>query len=241
VYFLYVDESGKSGLHDPVQPFHVLGGLIVQESKWLAMETDLNARIDAIVPSPRPHDWELHMTEMVNGKGYFKSMRRQDRRALWDAVLDVIDAHDPTLIFTIVDKQRHVAQYGGNAIAAEDYTYMLMIERFNYFLGRRSEVGLIVSDDQKGSEDTIRRAHAQYRSHGTGYARMEHVIETPFFAPSHWSRMLQIVDVATWFTNRHLRNQAKGLPGAPGGERLTPHLDGYPEHMGRGWKVVPQK
>lgn len=65
------------------------------------------------------------------------------------------------------------------------------------------------------------------------------MIETPFFAPSHWSRMLQIVDVATWFANRHLRNQAKGLPSPPGGARLTPHLDGYPNHDGKGWKVVP--
>lgn len=203
------------------------------------METDLNARIDAIVPPPRPHDWELHMTEMVNGKGYFKRLRRQDRTALGDAVLDVIDAHDPTLIFTIVDKQKHVAKYGANALPAEEYTYMLMIERFNYFLGRREEVGLIVSDDQKGSEDTIRRAHARYRRHGTGYAKIEHVIETPFFVPSHWSRMLQIVDVATWFVNRHLRNQAKGLPSPAGAERVTHHLDGYPDYAGKGWKVVP--
>lgn len=239
MYFLYVDESGKSGLHDPVQPFHVLGGLIVEQSKWLAMETDLNARIDAIVPPPRPSDWELHMTEMVNGKGHFSAMRRQDRQALWEAVLDVIDTHCPTLIFTIVDKPRHVAQYGVNAIPAEDYTYMLMIERFNYFLGNRGDVGVIVSDDQKGSEDAIRQAHATYRTRGTGYAVIEHVIETPFFAPSHWSRMLQIIDVATWFVNRYLRNNAKGLAGFPGGERITPHLDGYPNYQGRGWKIVP--
>lgn len=63
----------------------------------------------------------------------------------------MIDAHNPTLIFTIVDKQRHVGKYGINALAAEDYTYMLMIERFNYFLGRQGEIGLIVSDDQKAA------------------------------------------------------------------------------------------
>jgi hypothetical protein len=91
VYFLCVDESGKSGLNDPAQPYHVLGGLIVGESPWRAMEADLNGRIDAIVSPPRPHTWELHMTDMVNGKGIFKSMRRQDRKALSDPVLDVID------------------------------------------------------------------------------------------------------------------------------------------------------
>ena len=239
MFFLYVDESGKSGLHDPNQPFHVLGGLAVSDNSWLEMEADLNARIDALVPPPRPHDWELHMTDMVNGKGWFKGMARQTRRDLSDAVLDVIDAHAPTLIFTIVDKAAHVAKYGSNAIPAEDYTYMLMIERFNHFLGRRSEVGVIVSDDQKGSEDIIRKAHSEYRKRGTGYAKIEHVIEMPFFAPSHWSRMLQIVDVAAWIVNRALRDKAKGLPGPAELTRLEKHLDGYPNYMGRGYKIVP--
>jgi hypothetical protein len=154
-------------------------------------------------------------------------------------VLDVIDAHQPTLIYTVVDKQKHVAKYGQAAISAEDYTYMLMIERFNHFLGRRSEVGVIVSDEQKGSEDTIREAHSSYRKGGTGYAEIEHVIETPFFAPSHWSRMLQIVDVATWYVNRSLRNQKNGQPILAEMQRLEKHLDGYPDYMGRGYKVVP--
>jgi hypothetical protein len=239
MFFLYVDESGKSGLRDPNQPFHVLGGLAVSDSAWLAMEKDLNQRIDALVPPPRPHEWELHMTDMVNAKGWFKGMPRQTRLDLCDAVLDVIDAHQPTLIFTIVDKAAHVAKYGANAIPAEQYTYMLMIERFNHFLGRRGDVGAIVSDDQKGSEDTIRQAHADYRKTGTGYALIEHVIETPFFAPSHWSRMLQIVDVATWLINRALRDQARGQPGPAGVKRLERHLDGYPKYTGRGYKIVP--
>ena len=239
MFLLYVDESGKSGLHDPNQPFFVLGGLAVNETTWLAMEKDLNARIDAIVPPPRPDDWELHMTDIAKGKKHFAAMKRKDRDALAEAVLDVIDAHKPTLIFTVVNKAAHVAKYGTNAVPAEDYTYMLMIERFNHFLGRRGDVGVIVSDDQKDSEDTIRRAHSRYRTRGTGFARIEHVIETPFFVPSHWSRMIQIVDVATWYVNRDLRNQLKGLPPMPEVKRLEVHLDGYPNYIGRGFKQVP--
>jgi Protein of unknown function (DUF3800) len=239
VYFLYVDESGKSGLHDRVQPYHILGGLVVHETTWHAMESDLNDRIDALVPPPRPHDWELHMTDIHNRKGWFKGMSRVTCDALRDAVLDVLDDHRPTLIFTVLDKQGHVAKYGMRAKPPEDYTYMLMIERFNHFLGRRGEIGLIVSDDQKGSEDTIRKAHSSYRKSGTTYTQIQHVIETPFFAPSHWSRMLQVVDVATWLLNRGMRNQAEGLPEPPQMQRLEQHLDGYPNYMGKGIKVVP--
>jgi hypothetical protein len=65
------------------------------------------------------------------------------------------------------------------------------------------------------------------------------VIETPFFAPSHWSRMLQIVDVAAWLCNRMLRNQANGY--APPAEwlRIEPCLDNYPSYRGWGLKLFP--
>jgi hypothetical protein len=238
VYFLYVDESGKSGLHDPVQPFFVRGGLAVHESTWHAMEADLNARIDGIVPPPRPHDWELHMTDMVNGKGWFRHMPRSSRAALLAAVLDVIDQHNPTFIFTVVDKKRHVARYT-SPDPPEDMAYLYMVERFQYFLDDNQDVGVIVSDDQKGSEDNIRKAHSGYRKRGTGYALIDRVMETPFFAPSHWSRMLQVIDVATWLLARNLRQHAKNKPGPSEWARIEPHIRGYPSYRGRGLKMFP--
>jgi hypothetical protein len=80
---------------------------------------------------------------------------------------------------TVVDKNAHRAKYGSRADPPEDLTYLLMLERFNYFLGRRNDVGVIVSDEQKGSEDAIRHAHSRYRKSGTGYALIDNVIETP--------------------------------------------------------------
>jgi hypothetical protein len=64
VDLLYLDESGKSGPKDFAQPWFVLGGLIVPEERWQATEQELNSRIDAIVPRPRPDDWELHMSQI---------------------------------------------------------------------------------------------------------------------------------------------------------------------------------
>jgi Protein of unknown function (DUF3800) len=241
MYLLYCDESGASGIHDYRQPFHVLGGLVVPASKWLAVERDLNARIDALVPPPRDHKWEIHMTDMVNSKGWFSGMPRETREGLCDAVLDVIDAHDLSLIMIAIDKAKLLKKYGSPDPPPE-IAYRFMIERFEYHLGRQPEgaVGAIVSDDQKGQEDTIRRGHSAYRTQGTGYTVASRVIETPFFAPSHWSRMLQIVDVATWICARKLREEKKGKPVPTQWDRIKPHLDGHPAHHGRGLKVFPK-
>jgi hypothetical protein len=76
-------------------------------------------------------------------------------------------------------QKRPPGQVSSRADPPEDLTYLLMLERFNYFLGRRNDVGVIVSDEQKGSEDAIRHAHSRYRKSGTGYALIDNVIETP--------------------------------------------------------------
>jgi hypothetical protein len=240
MHFLYVDESGKSGLHDQAQPFFVLGGLAIHDSQWVPMEHDLNDRIDALVPPPRNHDWELHMADMFHGNRLFDGVPRATRRALWEAVLDVLDQHQATLIFVAIDKAALRAKYAFPS-PPETIAYRYMMERFNTFLGRREDqLGMIVSDDQKGAEDTIRKAHSEYRKHGTGYAVLDHIIETPFFAPSHWSRMLQVIDVAAWFCNRQLRQQRLGRDLPPEWERVERRLDLYPNYEGSGLKVFPK-
>jgi Protein of unknown function (DUF3800) len=240
MYLLYVDESGKSGLRDPRQPFFVLAGLAVRDSSWLAMESDLNERIDEVVPPPRDDCWELHMTDMEYGKGWFKQMPRGDREELRDAVLDVLDDHEPTLILTAIDKQKLCAQYS-SPNDPEEIAYRYLIERFHYFLGNQGDdVGIMVSDEQKGAEDPIRRAHSEYRRVGTGFAVTDHVVETSLFVPSHWSRMLQIIDVVAWICNKTLREESRGEDPPPEWERIEPHLDGYPCYDGRGLKVFPK-
>ncbi len=122
MFLLYTDESGKSGLHDPRQPFHVLGGVVVHDQRWQAVERDLMAGIDALVPPPRSPKWELHMTDIWNGKSVFAHTPRIIREQLVDVVLDVIDTHKLTLFFMVVDKQAHVARYA-SPIAPEVLTY----------------------------------------------------------------------------------------------------------------------
>jgi hypothetical protein len=166
-------------------------------------------------------------------------MPRHTREALCDAALDAIDTHKLDLIMIAIDKAALMAKYGSPS-SPDEIAYRFMIERFEYYLGRRdSEVGVIVSDEQKGEEDTIRRAHSSYRKGGTGYTVASKVIETPFFAPSHWSRMLQIVDVATWLCARMLREKQRSKAIPTQWSRVERRLDGYPAHNGRGLKIFP--
>jgi Protein of unknown function (DUF3800) len=235
VHLLYLDESGKSGPRDFTQPWYVLGGLIVPEDRWQQVERDLNAQIDAIVPPPRSDSWELHMTLIHHRKGAFAGMEASKRFGLVDAVFDVMDRHGLTLIFVGIDKKAHQSKYRFPE-PVEKVAYRLMLERFNTYVGRHGDqLGLVVSDEQKEIELATRKAHSRYRRLGTGMAQIDHVIETPFFTPSHWSRMLQMIDVATYYVARRLR----GASTASYWGRIERRLDGYPNYDGKGLKTFP--
>lgn len=234
MHLLYLDESGKSGPTDYTQPWFVLGGLILPEEDWQSVEADLNAAIDAVVPPPRPDDWELHMSLIAHRKKHFSGMPAQDRFALVDAVFDVMEAYELKMIFVGINKEAHRKKYAyPNPV--EDVAYMFMLERFNYCVGRQGTLGLVVADEQKEIEISTRKAHSRYRRDGTGLAQIEHVIETPFFTPSHWSRPLQMIDVATYYVARHLR----GATTASYWDRIEYQLDGYPNYKGKGLKTFP--
>lgn len=240
MHLLYLDESGKSGPRDFTQPYYILGGLVVHESQWVAMEADLNSRIDALVPPPRSFTWELHMLHLYHGKGHFKRMPRATRYGLVDAVFDVLDAHSPVLLMVAIHKQKHLARYGHRAEPVEPLAYRFMLERFNHHVGRQPDrIGVVVHDEQKELETPTRKAHLRYRREGTEWAKIEHVIETPLFTPSHWSRMLQISDVATYWVARTATARDQGRATEPYWKRVEKHLDGYPDYLGKGLKIFP--
>lgn len=234
VHLLYVDESGKSGAQDFKQPWYVLGGLVVHESAWQAMEADLNREVDRLVPPPREDTWELHMAHLHHRKGAFSRTPATVRFALVDAVFDVLDHHGATLIVVGIDKKAHDRKYRYPQ-PVEEVAYRLMLERFNTHVGRQADkLGVVVCDEQKQVERATRKAHSQYRRVGTGMAVIDHVIETPFFTPSHWSRMLQMVDIVAYYAARHLRGATASY-----WSRIEKRLDGYPSYGGKGLKTFP--
>ncbi len=66
MHLVYFDESGNSGnnLNDPEQPIFVLGALIVPETCWQAVESDLEAELAKHFPEIAAAGEELHSGDL---------------------------------------------------------------------------------------------------------------------------------------------------------------------------------
>jgi len=86
MHLIYLDESGNTGvdLNDSHQPVFVLGALLVPEECWLRLETDLTALVERFFPSPRPDDFELHATELMNPRGELHRLQGMTMAELGD-------------------------------------------------------------------------------------------------------------------------------------------------------------
>jgi hypothetical protein len=242
MFLLYVDESGKSGLNDPNQPLFVLGGVVVKNEDWRAIETAFNRTIEAIVPrAGRSARWELHMADIENGKGDFEAMSRKDRRRLCTALIDLIDQFDLTLIATVVDKKQMQTKKAWAKRPPEDWAYEFLVERYQHLLRRRQELGIVVGDEQKGAEALNRASHALWRRSGTSaLSKVDRILETVFFLPSHHSLMLQLADGVAYWCNRAVRAARAGKPEPPEWTRLSAHLDRLEDGKVVGFKLWPQ-
>jgi hypothetical protein len=241
VFLLYVDESGKSGLSDPTQPYFVLAGVVVKNEDWRAIETAFDKALEGITPrAKRPAGWELHMTDIMNGKGHFAGTRRSDRRKLCGAVLDLIDQFDLTLIAMAIDKKEVQKKPLSKTKPPDVWAYEFLIERYQHLLRRRQELGIVVADEQKGAEALSRVQHASWRRSGTSaLSKVDRVLETVFFLPSHHSLMLQLADGVAYWCHRALRARAAGKHDPPEWTRLEAHLDTHDNGKVVGFKVWP--
>ena len=88
MHLIYLDESGNTGtnLKDSQQPIFVLAGLIVPETCWQQLETDLETalwRTPGLIPFD---EVEVHCGDLRMGRGSFKGFDlrvRIDLRNEW--------------------------------------------------------------------------------------------------------------------------------------------------------------
>ena len=206
MYLIYFDESGNTGsnLDDDQQPIFVLCALAVPETKWLEVEQDLLAVVESVFPSPRPPDFEIHATDLISSRRWFKSIPLANRLAFRDRWLSVAVKHDLRLIYRAIDKRRfkrwvHEEFGSGVAINPHVAAFPLVARVIDDWLKLLpdSPLGIFISDENKEIVRDVEKSIRVLRG-VEGSLRLCRVIEKGFFIDSVKSVLLQLCDLCAF-------------------------------------------
>jgi hypothetical protein len=203
MYLIYFDESGNTGnnLNDTQQPVFVLCALAVPESKWLQVEVDLYAEIEKLFPAPRPDDFEIHATDLMSGRRWFKSMPLASRVAFRDAWFSVAAKHQLQVVYRAISKKRferwiHSVFGSGVSINPHIAAFPLVARVVDDWLKSLPEMplGIFISDENKEIVHDVEKSIRVLRGI-EGTLKLGQVIEKGFFIDSSKSVILQLCDL----------------------------------------------
>jgi hypothetical protein len=219
MYFMYVDESGDSGLNNSPTRYFTLSGVVIHELRW-------NEYLDRLIEFRKRmrHSFgllmreEIHSAHLINRPGDLKRIKRNDRLTIIRAFINELAAmQDLSIINIVVDKQEKPDQYPIMQKAWE-----ALIQRFSNTMSHRNfsgpanpdERGMIVPDntDVKIVQGLLRKMRKynpvpNQQNFGAGYRNLAvaNLVEDPFFKDSRDSYLIQAADVVAFALYQQLQ------------------------------------
>jgi len=196
MYLLYLDESGDPNGWDTQNNF-VLGGVAVHEGQIYGLAKQLDDIQTSFFPGISV-PIIFHATDIAAGKNKFRLLSPEDRGRLLDAIYQIIArAGFPNLIAfaTAID----ISCVNSPDQVIHD-TFQDVCQRFNTFLMRQykhghPDKGLLIID--RAHQERYRQLITDFRRSGTQFGYVHNIVDIPYFASRHDTRMLQIADFCT--------------------------------------------
>ncbi|WP_165367483.1 DUF3800 domain-containing protein [Phytoactinopolyspora endophytica] len=152
---------------------------------------------------------ELHGHAISSASDAWFCMKRQVRARIriYERAMRVIGEHDVSVILRGVDVARLNARYR-DAARPHGVVLQHVMERVNAYARSCDPMQrvLLIADEIDG-QDTYRQNLWDYRRAGTpGYrsSKLEQIVDTIHFAPSHASRLIQAVDLVAYMHHRRM-------------------------------------
>lgn len=219
MHLIYIDESGNTGLNlgDPQQPVFVLGALVVPETLWQTIESELEAAIKDCSSVISESEAEIHGGDLRQGTGIFKGVTVAERVKLRDAWLKIAGRHNLQLIYRAIVKKRYERWMNGafgSGVSVNPHlaAFPLIALVANNLLRDMGPgvLGIIISDDNREVVGDIERFQKLLRV-TPGALHLDRIIEKGFFIDSRKSRLLQLADICILHARKNEERKI-GLP-----------------------------
>jgi hypothetical protein len=205
MYLLYLDESGEPSNWEKQKHF-VIGGVAVHEGQV----SDLIKHLQKIQENYFPGvsiPIEFHAEHVKHSKGVYNSFPLKKREQILEDVYKLIlDTGFPNIIVFAAVMSQDAAK-GATQVRSD--TFEGVCSRFNNFLIwehrlRYTTKGLVIID--KNREDEYRHLLSSFQT-STKYGYLGNVVDIPYFAQSHETRMLQLADFCAYAIWRYYERQ----------------------------------
>jgi hypothetical protein len=193
LHLLYLDDSGDDGRSPASSSHFVLGGLSIRDDEWRPLAKQVDALVEKHLGKEAART-ELHGSDMLSGRGFYRGVPAATREALFTEVLTEIGriASRLTLFFVVIHKQSLPVTRGVRVVAT-----LQLCQRFNSHLtrsGGHAGRGILICDEH-ASKGQIKSLVAVIHSAGMPKQLRDNLVETAFFVESHESRVLQVADL----------------------------------------------
>lgn len=205
MYLLYLDESGNTGTDydNKQQPIFVLGGFLVEHSKWHNINNYFNSRKVQICNYFK--DNEIHTNEIFSPsrKSIFHIDDWQKNFKILDNLVDLILELDLQFQYIAIDKKRFklaMQQRLGNYIKIDPYIYSFcMLYKFmSKSLQKKNEKGIIFLDEIINIPQYLNKIYPEISINNRS------IIEQALFLKSRDTNFIQIADIFAFYVCQYL-------------------------------------
>jgi|GEM_PF-3141222 len=213
----YMDDSGSSGLNldDPQQPLLVLGGVVIDDSKW----AKVNKQLNEIKGQYGIGGEEIHALEIANSKGIFKGWDYNKKQNFIKQNLQLIADNELKILHFEVIKANYKNYFDKNF--SRDYKKMLRIPPYivaysyilqiaEQYLQNANTNGILIADEQDVNllaNDTLKILRAIDEPE----IKINRLVEKSFFINSRESNLLQLSDIVVYYIKRYFEIPLKQI------------------------------
>jgi len=223
VYILYLDASGDPGKYRIKNTkYFVLGGIVCKPKITFECSKKLTELINQYFPNPLLRPRKIRYTSLIHSKHPWNKI---DKKKFADDFFGLITSSDLTIFAMIIDKKAHWKQYA-YPIPPYNLTLEMMMGRFQWFLEKNNDIGMVVSDrESKGLMNALLDLFEGFKEKGTMYKKLKNIIDTIFFAPSYTCPILQAVDFCSYAVfSKYEHNKTDRY------DQIEPKFDPYGEY-----------
>jgi hypothetical protein len=205
---LYLDSCGDtSAPKKGSSKYYVLAGISVDPIQWHTTKQKLEDIIDATFSQVGQPPDELHYTDIINKRHPYDKV---DGKKLADEVFGLISSLSITIFGMVLNKYKHWSKYA-KPYPPDLHMLEAMTNRFEKYLARKNEIGLMVWDKTGSSDLQLLKKFEEYKKGGTSFLKPKHIVDTLFFTPSETSIYLQLVDFVAYaiFSNYERNKQER--------------------------------